>query len=52
MKSEIKTKLINKLSLWTDDENLEEKINTSPIYLLAILAITNIIILKLIFLLI
>jgi hypothetical protein len=52
MKSEIKTKLINKLSLWINDENLEEKINRSPIYLLAILAVTNIIVLKLIFLLI
>ncbi len=52
MKNEIKTKFRNRLSLWIDDENLEEKINSSPIYLLAIFAITNIIVLKLIFLLI
>jgi hypothetical protein len=52
MKTKIKTKLINRLSLLINDENLEEKINRSPVYLIAILAITNIIVLKLIFLLI
>ncbi len=52
IKTEIKTKIMNKLSFWINDENLEEKINHSPVYLLAILAITNIVVLKLIFLLI
>ena len=54
----MKTKLLNKLSPWTDDANyekykeIEAKINSSPIYLIMILATTNIIILKILFLLI
>lgn len=46
----MKSKLKNKLLLWLKDKNLEEKINSSPLYLLLISVLTTYVVLNVLFL--